>query len=74
MIDLAVSGGSDDGPGDRVKKTQRFLLQLGQERFGPASGEVEKEIRDVTDLEQLEHLVIRLFSVASWQELFESQA
>jgi hypothetical protein len=53
----------------RVYVLQLLILQLGDERFGPASAEVRAAIEAVTDTDHLEALAARLPDVESWDEL-----
>jgi hypothetical protein len=73
-ISVVAAGGSDDGPGDRIRKAQAVLQRLGWMRFGPPTPEIEYRIRDTQSLERLEELLERLLEATSWQQLFpESQ-
>lgn len=69
-IPVVVAGGSDDGPGDRIREAQTLLLRLGGRKFGPPIHEIEYHIRDIQNLERLEELIERLLEAASWKELF----
>ncbi len=72
MIPVAT-GGIGGGPDDRIRQAQTLLIRIGQVRFGPASPEVERQIRSITDLPRLEALVRRALAAASWQDLLAEE-
>jgi len=53
----------------RLEEARQMLLDLGTERLGAPSEEVEAAIGRTTDLEHLRRLGRRLFHVSTWQEL-----
>jgi predicted transposase YdaD len=53
----------------RLEGERRMLLRLGTNRFGEPSEVVRTTIEGITQLERLETLGLRLFSVESWAEL-----
>lgn len=56
----------------KVEARQDVLLQLGRKRFGPASEQVERTVRAITDLDRLEQLSDWLLEATSWQELLST--
>jgi hypothetical protein len=72
-ISTAATGGAGDDAGDRVRAAQTLVLGMGRTRFGPPDFEIERRIRSIPDLKQLEKLFSRLMEAASWQDLFSSE-
>ncbi|HXG10264.1 MAG TPA: hypothetical protein VNK04_10775 [Gemmataceae bacterium] len=56
----------------RLDEAKRFLLRLGQRKFGPPGEQVEAVLRSITDLERLERMGDRLLVAATWQELLDT--
>ena len=53
----------------RLEEARQMLLDLGTERLGEPSEDVERAIGRIADLERLRRLGRRLMHVATWQEL-----
>jgi hypothetical protein len=53
----------------RLEATRQMLLDVGTERLGEPSEDVERAIGRIADLERLRRLGRRLMHVATWQEL-----
>ena len=53
----------------RVEEAKKFLLLLGQERFGLPDSDTSAALKSITDIDHLEELVRRILKVSSWQEL-----
>jgi predicted transposase YdaD len=53
----------------RVDELHRMLLRQGRKRFGEPDEGTRQAIRDLQDLERLEHLGERLLEVSGWDEL-----
>jgi hypothetical protein len=51
------------------EEARRFLLLLGEDRFGPPDAPTAAALNAITDVDRLERLGVRLLHVASWQEL-----
>jgi hypothetical protein len=54
----------------RLDEGRKFLLMIGEERFGPADVIVRAAISALSSTRELERLGKRAFHVSSWQELF----
>ena len=52
-----------------LRARQDDLLRLGGRRFGAASVETEKVLRNISDPQRLARLVDALLDVSNWQEL-----
>jgi hypothetical protein len=57
---------------ERTAEARRFLLLMGERKFGPAEAATRAAIEGMTDLAQLEDLGVRLVSADSWHELLPS--
>lgn len=53
----------------RVEQARRNLLIVGEVMFGPADEATRAAIEAISDLAQLEELLVRQVSANSWQEL-----
>lgn len=53
----------------QVEEAIKFLLRLGQRKFGPPSSEIEATLRSIKDLDRLERMGEEMLTVQSWQEL-----
>ncbi len=53
----------------RIIEARRLVVLCGAASFGPPDRATRTAIDAMSDLGQLEELVIRLMNVASWQEL-----
>jgi predicted transposase YdaD len=53
----------------RVEEARRFLLVLGEDKFGSADGQTRAAIDAISDVERLEALWKGVRGAASWQEL-----
>ena len=51
----------------------RIILRQGRIRFGEAGDTVVSRLDSISDLEKLEQLVERLFTVSSWDELLSGE-
>jgi len=54
-------------------EARRIIQLLGAIRFGEAGDAVVSRLEAISDLEQLEQLVERLFTVSSWDELLSGE-
>jgi predicted transposase YdaD len=61
-----VRRGREEG---RAEEARRWLLLLGETKFGPPDAAARAAIANIGDPARLEELGVRLLSVASWQEL-----
>ena len=52
-----------------IAEAKTFFLRLGQGRFGPPGARVRSVLEGITDVERLEALGQRVYTVASWEEL-----
>ncbi len=50
-------------------EARRILLLQGETAFGPADAETRTLVEQITDLEQLEKLSVRLLKATSWHDL-----
>ncbi len=66
IVEEGVEKGIEKG---RLEEARQMLLDLGTERLGEPSEDVERAIGRLTDLERLRQLGRRLLHVATWQEL-----
>jgi hypothetical protein len=57
----------------RAMEARRIIQLLGAIRFGEAGDAVVSRLEAISDLEQLEQLVERLFTVSSWDELLSGE-
>ncbi len=55
-----------------VRASHRFLLALGEKRFGPPEDAVRLAILAVEDVERLRRMGDRVVDVSSWQQLLET--
>lgn len=53
----------------RLEEARQMLLDLGAERLGAPSEEVNAAIRRIADLERLRQLARKLLRVATWEDL-----
>ena len=53
----------------RATEARRMLLAQGRARFGKPSARVVAALEDLSDLDQLEELGVRLLQASSWEEL-----
>jgi len=53
----------------KAEEARKMLLLMGRDRFGEPSAKIAALLDAVTDLGQLEALVIRLLHVKTWEEL-----
>jgi hypothetical protein len=58
----------------RAEEARRSLLLLGKTKFGPPSAAVRATIESISDLTQLEALIVRFVNAGSWQDLLPSPA
>lgn len=65
-ISQGLNEGLDLGEQREAKK---FLLLMGESRFGPPNQKVRKALDRITDVPRLEALGLRLLQVGSWEEL-----
>jgi predicted transposase YdaD len=65
-----VRRGREEG---RAEEARRFLLLLGESKFGVPDATTRGEIESIDDLGRLEELGVRLINVSSWQELLAAQ-
>ncbi|HYV38777.1 MAG TPA: hypothetical protein VE988_24040 [Gemmataceae bacterium] len=72
-LTLAFANAAYQGAFDRlnkpVRRAQVHLLNLGQQRWGPAPQEVERRIHTINDLERLGNLIARISWKKSWQDV-----
>ena len=54
----------------KAKEARCMLLRLGQKRFGPPGDAVIAAIERITDHQQAEALIERVFDMTSWDEVF----
>jgi hypothetical protein len=52
-----------------IKTAHRFLLRLGQKRFGPPDEKTLAALKAINDLDRLDRLADAVLSESSWQEL-----
>jgi hypothetical protein len=57
-----------------IREAQRFLLLLGQNRFGPPDEQVTQALQAINKVSRLEELGVRVAEVNSWQELLAPPA
>ncbi len=57
----------------QIRRAQRLLLSLGQERFGAPSQKVRKRVERIEDLERLDALALRVLHVKTWEELLAEE-
>jgi len=55
----------------RTEGKREDLFRLGRKRFGPPSTEIAAAIEALTDPQQIEAIIDRIFDAASWQELLD---
>ncbi len=70
-----INQGKDEGLKEglkegRLAQARQTLHRLVSKRFGAVSDEVARRIEQMTDVEQLEQAIERVFEVASVEELF----
>jgi predicted transposase YdaD len=53
----------------RAEEAREILLRQGRRRLGPPDESVRDRIAALSDLDRLDHLLDRVFEVASWDEL-----
>ena len=70
-VKKGVKKGRAEGRSDEA---QRILLRLGTTLFGKPSPKVRRALRQVTDLDVLEALLLRVVKVRSWTELLDDRA
>jgi hypothetical protein len=70
-VKIGVKKGRVEGRSDEA---QRILLRLGTTLFGKPSPKVRRALRQVTDLDVLEALLLRVVEVRSWTELLDDRA
>jgi predicted transposase YdaD len=58
----------------RVEEARRFLLLLGESRFGSPDAATRAALESIDDPGRLEELGMRLMSAGSWQELLPPQS
>jgi hypothetical protein len=58
---------------EEAGEARRIILRLGRIHFGKADDAVVSRLEAISDLEQLEQLVERLFIVSSWDELLSGE-
>lgn len=58
----------------RIEGAKRFILMVGETRFGPPDDAVTAVLNAIDDLERLEQLGKRLLKAKSWQELLSQPA
>lgn len=51
---------------------REIVLDLGRDRFGPPSAEVEAAIKAINEVERLKRMSTRAFHVGSWDELLST--
>src|SRR5262249_39801350 len=56
-----------------ITEARKFLLLLGNDRFGPPDRATRDELEGIHDLQRLEELGVRVSRVGSWQELLGSR-
>jgi hypothetical protein len=54
---------------ERTAEARRFLLLVGEAKFGPPDAATRAAIEAIDDLVQLEEVGVRLMSASSWHEL-----
>jgi hypothetical protein len=52
-----------------MEHSQRMILRLGRQKFGPASDAIVAAIKGITNLERFERLFDRILTVSTWDEL-----
>jgi len=57
----------------RAMEARRIIQLLGAIRFGEAGDAVVSRLDAISNLEKLEQLVERLFTVSSWDELLSGE-
>ena len=67
-LEKGVKKGRVEGRSDEA---QRILLRLGTTLFGKPSPKVRRALRQVTDLDVLEALLLRVVEVRTWNELLD---
>jgi hypothetical protein len=58
---------------ERAEEGRRFLLLMGETKFGPPEAATRAVIEEISDPAQLEDLGVRLMRASSWQELLSSR-
>ena len=53
----------------RIEGARRYLLLLGEQKFGPPDAGVRTSIETISDIARLEELAVRWLSASSWAEL-----
>ena len=57
----------------RAEEARRFVLLMGEKKFGAADDSVPAALEAIMDIEQLEELGVRLLSAESWRELLPTR-
>jgi hypothetical protein len=57
----------------RAEEARRLLLLQGEEKFGQPDAAARSAIENISDLEQLEALGVRLITASSWEDLLAAQ-
>ncbi len=52
-----------------MEHSQRMILRLGRQKFGPASDAIVAAIKGISNLKRLERLFDRILTVSTWDEL-----
>jgi hypothetical protein len=54
----------------QIQLAHKMLLRLGTRRFQEPSEEIRQRIEALSDLEELQDLLVRVIEVQSWEALF----
>jgi predicted transposase YdaD len=54
-----------------ARELRRLILSQGEFRFGPATEQIRQSIQDMTDLDELNRLGLRILSADSWDDLLQ---
>ena len=73
MIPVATAGASGGEPDDRLEAMRELLIRLGHARFGQSSSDVKRRISQIVDAAILEALLVCVFTVSGWDELFANK-
>jgi predicted transposase YdaD len=70
---IGVAKGRAEGKAEgRAEEARKLLVLLGRVRLGEPSAEIVARLDAVSDLGQLESLMIRSIDVKTWEELLDT--